>query len=637
MAKRLRAKGQSLTLHQMYAEMAAEMAAALGDEKTSDGPPLWTPHPGPQADAHACLADELFYGGAAGGGKSDLLLGLALTDHHDSIIFRREFTQFRGPGGMIERSKEIVGNPNLLNQGLFVWRNLPGRRSLEFGAVSLEEHKNRYKGRAHDFKGFDEITEFSESQYRFLITWLRTVRAGQRCRVVCTGNPPTTSEGQWVLKYWGPWLDDNHPKPAKSGELRYFAMVSGKEIEVPDATPLLVDGLTVIPRSRTFIQALVEDNPSLATTGYIQVLNSLPEPLRSQMRFGDFRAKAADDERQVIPTAWVVAAQERWLRGVEDEDEKSLGKMTPVHRMDTTGSESREAGIEAAKSEDAESLGNSRIGEKGGKTVPQERETLLSPATHDRMESLRKMRSAPRVEQESRVKSPITAVGVDPSRGGEDQFVVAIRRGMRLDPLLKHPAKSAYDGQAGLRLIILDLEGDYGAPVRIDIIGTAGASVYDQAKDANLLAVAMNASQASYARDTSGKLAFANKRAEWHWRMRELLDPANGHDVALPPDTQLRADLCATRWSVRAGKIYIESKDDVRKRIGRSPDCGDACLYAYATDTPYAELLLVTGAPTHVPTADEQQALDEQLRLRAGMAVQDAIARYGVFWPGSHT
>ena len=52
--------------------------------------PLWTPLPGPQTLAYHTPADELFYGGAAGGGKTDLLLGLAATAHHNSLILRRE-------------------------------------------------------------------------------------------------------------------------------------------------------------------------------------------------------------------------------------------------------------------------------------------------------------------------------------------------------------------------------------------------------------------------------------------------------------------------------------------------------------------------------------------------------------------
>ena len=55
------------------------------------------PHPNniPQMSAYCNEADIIYYGGSAGGGKSDLLLGLALTDHKKSIIYRREYKQLR--------------------------------------------------------------------------------------------------------------------------------------------------------------------------------------------------------------------------------------------------------------------------------------------------------------------------------------------------------------------------------------------------------------------------------------------------------------------------------------------------------------------------------------------------------------
>src|SRR5579863_6219433 len=58
-------------------------------------PPLWQPLLGPQSRAFESDADELFYGGAAGGGKSDLLLGLAATKHQHSIVFRRNYPAMR--------------------------------------------------------------------------------------------------------------------------------------------------------------------------------------------------------------------------------------------------------------------------------------------------------------------------------------------------------------------------------------------------------------------------------------------------------------------------------------------------------------------------------------------------------------
>ena len=67
--------------------------------------------------------------------------------------------------------------------------------------------------------------------------------------------------------------------------------------------------------------------------------------------------------------------------------------------------------------------------------------------------------------------------------------------------------------------------------------------------------------------------------------MREALNPVDGEDLALPPDRELRADLCAPRWKVAARGVQIESKEDIHKRIGRSTDCGDAVVLArYAGD-----------------------------------------------------
>ncbi len=66
------------------------------------------------------------------------------------------------------------------------------------------------------------------------------------------------------------------------------------------------------PLSRTFIPARVEDNAYLAGTNYVAQLNAMPEPLRSQLLYGDMEAGLEDDPWQVIPTAWVQAAQARW-------------------------------------------------------------------------------------------------------------------------------------------------------------------------------------------------------------------------------------------------------------------------------------------------------------------------------------
>ena len=65
-----------------------------------------------------------------------------------------------------------------------------------------------------------------------------------------------------------------------------------------------------------------------------------------------------------------------------------------------------------------------------------------------------------------------------------------------------------------------------------------------------------------------------------HWRMRDALDPATGDDLALPNDPELLADLCSARYKVSASGVLIESKLEIKSRIGRSPDKGESTLLA---------------------------------------------------------
>jgi len=87
-----------------------------------------------------------------------------------------------------------------------------------------------------------------------------------------------------------------------------------------------------------------------------------------------------------------------------------------------------------------------------------------------------------------------------------------------------------------------------------------------------------------------GQLAFANKRGRGMVKFREALDPdqPDGSAIALPPDPDLRADLCATTWKLSARGILLESKDgssgfgNLRQRLGRSPGKGDAIVMAWS-------------------------------------------------------
>lgn len=477
----------TLTRESRSSRQRKETLLALLEEKNRRRGP-WNPLPGPQTLAYHSDADELFYGGAAGGGKSDLLLGLAATSHRKTIIFRREYPQLRE---IIERAKEILGPLGTFNASANLWRLTDGRL-VEFGSIQFDDDKDKYQGRAHDLKAFDELPQFLESQYRFVIGWNRTTRRGQRCRVVGAGNPPTNADGEWVIKRWAAWLDAQHPHPAKPGELRWYAMVDGQEVEQPDATPFEHKGKTIKPKSRTFIPARLADNPYLLATDYESVVQGMPEPLRSQMLYGDFTAGHDDNPWQIIPTAWVRAAQARWQPG-----------------------------------------GN----------IGQHRDSI----------------------------------GVDVARGGKDKTVLARRFGTWFAPLEKHPGASTPDGPGVARLVAAALID--GGTANVDVIGV-GSSVYDHLCELGVSVSPINFAEATTDRDRAGVLRFANVRAYAYWSLREALDPVKGDNLALPPDSELLADLCAPRWSMRLSGVLVESKEDIIKRIGRSPDCGDAVALA---------------------------------------------------------
>lgn len=460
--------------------------------------PMWMPQEGPQEAAYYSEADILFYGGAAGGGKTDLLLGLALTSQEHSIIFRREAVQLIG---IEERMTAIVGTRKGYNSQDGLWR-LPHGKVMELGSVKEPGDWIKYQGRAHDAKLFDEICHFTEMQFRTLIGWLRTDKPEVRQRVVCAGNPPTDAEGEWVKRYWAPWLDPNHPDKAEPGELRWFVTnEKGEDQQVDGPEPVMVGDELMPPKSRTFIPSSVEDNIFLLSTGYKATLQALPEPLRSQMLRGDFNAGSSDPQWQAIPTEWIKAAQARW--------------------------KPREA------------------------------------------------------------KGMMTALGFDPARGGIDKSCAAPRYDNWFDQMVSVPGTVTKDGPTAAAFVV-PLVRD-GACICVDGIGI-GSSALDFLVGLNLNVLSVVGSQASGGSDKAGQLRFRNKRAEMYWRLREALDPIAKNPIALPPDSELLADLAAVRYKVvtmgRVAAIQMRDKDDIREALGRSPDKGDAVAMTFVDGIP---------------------------------------------------
>lgn len=448
----------------------------------------WLPNPGPQTEAYYCEADELLYGGEAGGGKSDLLLGLALNEHRHARILRR-INQDAGELG--ERLVDILDDDAGFSRQPPTWRR--GDQFIEFRGCELEKDKQRFKGKARDFIGYDELADFLESQYVFINTWNRSVHPDQRCRIVGATNGPTTAEGMWIVKRWAAWLDPTHPNPAESGEIRWYLNIDDKDVEVDGPGPHELRARMIRATSRTFIRSRLENNPDLDDTDYGDRLEQLPEELRRVYRGGDFTVGLQDDDYQVIPTDWIMAAEKRW--------------------------------------------------------------------TPDGYKGLQ-----------------MTAQGFDSAGGGKDPAALASRYGGWYAPIETVQGEETADGTAMCALIVRHRRD--GCPVIVDVGGGYAGGVIERFKDNGIPYSRFDGAATSMAAAKGSGLRFANKRAEAIWRFREELDPTQegGSAIALPPDPELRAELASYHWTPTARGILIQSKQDIKKLIGRSTNKADAVV-----------------------------------------------------------
>jgi hypothetical protein len=169
-------------------------------------------------------------------------------------------------------------------------------------------------------------------------------------------------------------------------------------------------------------------------------------------------------------------------------------------------------------------------------------------------------------------------VGVDVARTGQDRTVLAIRNGYVITELRRFVREDTMATTGRTKAV---LDADVTRTAVVDVIGI-GAGVVDRLREQHAKVVAFNASRASKAKDSTREFGFANRRSEAWWTLRQALDPSGNPDICLPDDEMLLGDLSAPQWTVTSGgRIQVESKDDIRKRLGRSTDDGDAVVQAF--------------------------------------------------------
>lgn len=219
---------------------------------------LWEPNP-KQERLLASPDFEVLYGGAAGAGKSDCLLMDALGLHqnaidnrnYQAIIFRRTYPDLKD---LIDRSQMLypfIGKGGKYDKQAHVWTWPSGAR-VEFGHMQYDSDRFKYRGRAFQYVGWDELTLFpTETPYVYLLSRIRTVDPSLKCYVRATTNPDGPGF-RWVKERW---------RIQTEGASTRF------KIEVKDP-----ETGQVSTTSRAFIAARLSDNVHLRDSGYRQTL-----------------------------------------------------------------------------------------------------------------------------------------------------------------------------------------------------------------------------------------------------------------------------------------------------------------------------------------------------------------------------
>lgn len=270
----------------------------------------WAPNPGPQTRFLATSANEVLYGGAAGGGKSAATIAAPLRwvhhPHFRGLVLRRETTQL---ADLLDKAHELY--PRVVPGAKFrgdknVW-TFPSGAKLRFNHCKEEKHARIYDGHEFQLVEFDELTHFTESQYRAIRARIRSSQPGLPRYTRATTNPGGPGH-EWVFKRWGPWLDPRYELPGRAprlgskgerlppaapGEVLYFVTNErGEDVWVARGAR---DAEGNEAQSRTFIPARLADNPRLLENdpGYAAKLRDLDPVRRAQLRDGDWLAKPA--------------------------------------------------------------------------------------------------------------------------------------------------------------------------------------------------------------------------------------------------------------------------------------------------------------------------------------------------------
>jgi len=219
----------------------------------------WIPHDGAQDEFLTRIEFEVLFGGAAGPGKTDCIIAAMVRDTlypaYHGLIIRRTFPQLQEIIDRCHRLYPTMGGTYKATEKR--WQ-FPSGAIIDLGHMQHENDKYNYLGKEFHKIGIDELTQFTETQYTYLFSRVRTTDPEIACQILSSTNPGGIGHN-WVKERFQPGSRDLKT---------YYDPRTGL--------------------SRVFIPATVEDNPTLFENDpiYLARLEALPEIERQRLRHG---------------------------------------------------------------------------------------------------------------------------------------------------------------------------------------------------------------------------------------------------------------------------------------------------------------------------------------------------------------
>ena len=286
------------------AQLALSMIQSRRAERTAKTLEVvkpYSPHP-PSEKQKLFLdldAEECFYGGAAGGGKSDALILAALqyvdVPEYSAIILRAREVDLVQRDGIQDRAATwFEGTRAWWDGNANAWR-FPSGATISFGfGRSKAELEFKYSGPAFQFVGFDELPTFPEEAYLFMFSRLRRLHkfAQVPLRMRGAGNPGGRGR-EWILRRFVEFAKHESGATVRDNVAAHKAR---RELPQPQVfrSPPSTQALAVAreygreAQGAYFIPAYAEDNPGLDVPSYKAQLSRLDTASRDMLEHGDW-------------------------------------------------------------------------------------------------------------------------------------------------------------------------------------------------------------------------------------------------------------------------------------------------------------------------------------------------------------